>query len=107
MTTVGKPFDFIDFIRHLALPALESWASLHGHLPAQHASIDCWKSSTPTIVHDGHQRWACPIGSCCPARLPQHDPQPDHHGHRPVDPADSVGAAVVTETVFACPDLVR
>ena len=22
MTTVGKPFDFVDFLRHLALPAL-------------------------------------------------------------------------------------
>ena len=102
MTTVGKPFDFVDFIRHLALPALILG---FGYVAI---FMRYTRASMLEVIHSDYITTATLEGPAAsdrpvPPRLPQR-PHPDHHDHRPVDP-QIVGAAVVTETVFAWPGL--
>ncbi len=87
MTTVGKPFDFVDFLRHLALPALIlGFGYMAIFLRYTRASmLDVIQLR---LRHDGARQGPAERIVLAPARLPQRA-DPDHHAHRAVDPARS------------------
>ncbi len=86
MTTVGKEFDFVDFLRHLALPALILG---FGYMAI---FLRYTRASMLEVIHSDYVTTARSKGLpsrvvLSAPRLPQR-PDPDHHDHRPVDPAD-------------------
>jgi peptide/nickel transport system permease protein len=102
MSTVGKPFDFIDFLRHLALPALilgfgymaiflrYTRASMLDVIHSDYITTARSKGLKGSVVLSRHafRNALIPIITIIGLSIPEF-----------------VGAAVVTETVFAWPGL--
>ena len=102
MTTVGKPFDFVDFLRHLALPALilgfgymaiflrYTRASMLDVIHSDYVTTATREGPAASVVLRRHafRNALIPIITIIGLSIPQ-----------------IVGAAVVTETVFAWPGL--
>ena len=102
MTTVGKPFDFVDFLRHLALPALilgfgymaifmrYTRASMLDVINAEYITTARSKGLTaPTVLwRHAFRNGLIPIITLIGLSIPE-----------------VVGAAVVTESVFSWPGL--
>jgi len=102
MTTVGKPFDFVDFLRHLALPALILG---FGYMAI---FLRYTRASMLEVIHSDYVTTATAKG------LPHRVVLARHAFRNALIPIITiiglsipqiVGAAVVTETVFAWPGL--